>query len=864
MHRAQAEKVDAMNIIKVTKVQSIQLEKGKESFIGNLHLTAFHLIFNHPKLEIWISYPTVHTVEKGLPTLSDTWPLHIRCYDFVFFTLNFQNEKDATDVYEIMQKLTCVNSVEQLHAFSYIPTPAFKTDDGWKIFDPAAEYKRMGVGSKDHQWRFSDINQSYSFSPTYPQVLVVPENISDTVLTHAAKHRSKARIPALSYLHWNKASITRSSQPMVGLKQNRSIQDERLIECIFATNAPTSTAGHPVYGSTSTNLIVDARPTANAMANTAVGAGTENIEYYKNCKKIYSGIENIHVMRDSLNKLVEALQEQDTKGAISKASLQRSGWLKHIAAVMEGGLMIVKNIHVSSSHVLVHCSDGWDRTAQLTSLAQICLDPFYRTVRGFQVLVEKEWCSFGFKFMDRCGHLSNDRNFVALSATNAAANTFVNVQNKLYNNKHIRETSPIFQQFLDCVFQVMHRNPARFEFNEYFLTRLHYHVYSCQFGNFLFNCERERRQYQASTKCSSVWDYFNSDLDQYLNPDYDPSLDKVRGPDGGVLFPEPKAVKYWAKLFGKTDAELNAIDESSSLGNPSTGRMTPEAQGLGPGYVDPLSSADGETTLYQDQDIDSSNPGPSSSRSTAARPLSVIKSNNPRDSVPSSPNLTADPDNLASKIPAFSGALGGAFMDSINRLAVNVRDSWYASTTGSTSGSSQSLMDDSSQVRDVRSSSAGPQHRSSTIGRSNSGRQRPTFERDMSLSSVTGSLHTHSHSATSSPKPSLADLTLQQEMFRSGSRTGSGPRSPPNGSASPSGISSPSPVRAASKASLVTRSDSPLHDAVRSVQRASSPDLTTTLPTSKSVADAADQSDPDPPETFNEPAKELPHPLYVG
>lgn len=92
---------------------------------------------------------------------------------------------------------------------------------------------------------------------------------------------------------------------MVGLKQNRSIQDERLIECIFATNAPQSATGHQIYGSTATNLIIDARPTANAMVNTAVGAGTENIENYKNCKKIYSGIDNIHVMRDSLNKLVE-------------------------------------------------------------------------------------------------------------------------------------------------------------------------------------------------------------------------------------------------------------------------------------------------------------------------------------------------------------------------------------------------------------------------------------------------------------------------------------------------------------------------------------------------------------------------------
>lgn len=37
--------------------------------------------------------------------------------------------------------------------------------------------------------------------------------------------------------------------------------------------------------------------------------------------------------------------------------------------------------------VLVHCSDGWDRTAQVCSVACVLLDPYYRTLRGFMVAV---------------------------------------------------------------------------------------------------------------------------------------------------------------------------------------------------------------------------------------------------------------------------------------------------------------------------------------------------------------------------------------------------------------------------------------------------------------------------------------------
>jgi hypothetical protein len=39
-----------------------------------------------------------------------------------------------------------------------------------------------------------------------------------------------------------------------------------------------------------------------------------------------------------------------------------------------------------------------DRTAQICSVTQILLDPYFRTVEGLAVLIEKDWCAFGHKF----------------------------------------------------------------------------------------------------------------------------------------------------------------------------------------------------------------------------------------------------------------------------------------------------------------------------------------------------------------------------------------------------------------------------------------------------------------------------------
>lgn len=63
--------------------------------------------------------------------------------------------------------------------------------------------------------------------------------------------------------------------------------------------------------------------------------------------------------------------------------------------ILKSAVLIVDLVEKKSCSVVTHCSDGWDRTSQIVALAELLLDPYYRSIRGFEILLEKEWLSFG-------------------------------------------------------------------------------------------------------------------------------------------------------------------------------------------------------------------------------------------------------------------------------------------------------------------------------------------------------------------------------------------------------------------------------------------------------------------------------------
>ncbi|XVF75695.1 hypothetical protein PTKIN_Ptkin13bG0207400 [Pterospermum kingtungense] len=450
-------------------------------------------------------------------------------------------------------------------------------------------------------WRISETNSNYQMCQSYPFALIVPKNISDEELIQASTFRGRCRIPVVSWCHpGTGAVLARSSQPLVGLMMNmRSNADEKLVAALCTQLIDGKGSRRKLY-------IADARPRKNALANGAMGGGSESSSNYFQSEIVFFGIDNIHAMRESFGRLRDYI---DTHGAASSdgmssflrhggwtwgrgnlssmsasvSTLGDSGWLIHVQSVLAGSAWIAARVALESASVLVHCSDGWDRTSQLVSLANLMLDPYYRTFTGFQALVEKDWLAFGHPFSDRVGMPSICGTSLELTRESSSGSfssspmrqTSGSSTPQASNLSHAQNNySPIFLQWVDCVSQLSRIYPFAFEFSSTFLVDFLDCVLSCRFGNFLCNSEKERQQCGVYETCGCLWAYLadlrssGGSFHAHYNLFYDPL--KHNGPllpPAAALAPTlwPQFHLRWACPFESQAGELDAECRNMAL-----------------------------------------------------------------------------------------------------------------------------------------------------------------------------------------------------------------------------------------------------------------------------------------------------------
>ncbi|XP_048585296.1 myotubularin-related protein 13 isoform X2 [Nematostella vectensis] len=425
------------------------------------------------------------------------------------------------------------------------------------------DYSRLGFGnilraSAGGPWRISMVNYTYTVCRSYPAVVVVPQSISDDTVLRVAKNHRQNRFPVAIWKHpKNKAtlvraggierssvaSMIRSGMGVGGSMSGNSIpsssvEQEKLFAAVVSATplsknksvARQNSLHHGVILNTEGYFNQDKRdetdrgqlveatlkkkgwePAALYVLGDKAHLRNVKQEAYPKCEFVPVELPDVRAVRACFKKFLRACCPATDSPISFVQQVNESEWLHQLSAVMNVSNVLVDLIDIQGSSVMVCFEDGWDVTAQVVCLAEICLDSHYRSIEGFKTLIEKEWLGFGHRFTQRCNQVES------------AQSGF----------------TPVFLQFLDAVHQIMRQYPLSFEFNHHFLCTLAYHHVSMRFRTFLMDSEHERYQAgwmieeEGKRRGKSLWDYIDAQNQRspaFYNFMYSPDNQKVLRP----------------------------------------------------------------------------------------------------------------------------------------------------------------------------------------------------------------------------------------------------------------------------------------------------------------------------------------------
>ena len=124
--------------------------------------------------------------------------------------------------------------------------------------------------------------------------------------------------------------------------------------------------------------------------------------------------------------------------------------------------------------------------------------------------------------------------------------------------------SPVFLQWLDCVWQLICQFPTAFEFNEVLLLTIADYMYSCLFGTFLCNSESQRKKEGIASRTKSIWSMVNSYKEEFLNPFYTSTpnssmiSEAAAQPRDYILIPRCSApfIHLWTSYYCRWNARI--------------------------------------------------------------------------------------------------------------------------------------------------------------------------------------------------------------------------------------------------------------------------------------------------------------------
>uniref|UniRef100_A0A6I8PMM2 SET binding factor 1 n=1 Tax=Ornithorhynchus anatinus TaxID=9258 RepID=A0A6I8PMM2_ORNAN len=458
------------------------------------------------------------------------------------------------------------------------------------------DYQRLGLGTlssslsrakHEQPFRLSTVNRMYAVCRSYPGVLIVPQSVQDNALQKVSRCYRQGRFPVLCW---------RSCRSRAVLLRSGGLHAKGVVSLFKAQNAPSpgtspvdsssqeqesylqavvgclTHRGHEASGRNTLGGFSSVHGEGDLAGGT--GGGPEGVgegarrgggrsagrRRGRGRRRPSGGLPGSDsapgvsvpggrdqgVKPDPLHQWelvpIEVFEVRHVKASFKK--LLKACVPGQIHKLLQLSVLVVELLD-SGSSVLVSLEDGWDITTQVVSLVQLLSDPYYRTLDGFRVLVEKEWLSFGHRFGQRGTHTVADQS---------------------------GGFAPVFLQFLDCVHQVHLQFPMEFEFSQYYLKFLGYHHMSRRFRTFLLDSDCERVELgqpgprAGPGTCRSVWDCverLGRKAPVFFNYMYAPE-------DGQVLRPYSNVsnLKVWDYYTEETLAEGPPYDWEQGPGPP--------------------------------------------------------------------------------------------------------------------------------------------------------------------------------------------------------------------------------------------------------------------------------------------------------
>ncbi|KAH8395962.1 hypothetical protein KR222_000348 [Zaprionus bogoriensis] len=192
------------------------------------------------------------------------------------------------------------------------------------------------------------------------------------------------------------------------------------------------------------------------------------------------------------------------------ALLEKTNWLLYVSLCLRQASDAAATLRSGITCVLQE-SNGRDLCCVVSSLTQLLLDPHFRSIEGFQSLVQKDWIALEHPFQRRLGH-------VCSGGGGSGSGTDPSTPDG--------EQSPVFLLFLDCVWQLLQQFPDEFEFTQTYLTTLWDACFMPIFHTFQFDSQAQRARAVAESRLvlRPVWDWGEQFADKdklfFSNPLY--------------------------------------------------------------------------------------------------------------------------------------------------------------------------------------------------------------------------------------------------------------------------------------------------------------------------------------------------------